>query len=82
LFPDANGKYKLRFFFTNTHSVDVNNVDFIGIDTTPEVEKEVYELAPVYARAGEDVLSSMANADGKYIIMNKREKLFLGINFF
>jgi hypothetical protein len=72
LLPDTNGHYKLRFYFTNTHKVD-----FIGIDTTPEVEKEVHELAPAYARAGVDVLSQVGNADGKYLVMNRGDELFL-----
>ncbi len=72
ILPDANGDYKLRFFFTNTHKVD-----FIGIDTSPEVDKEVHELAPVYARAGEDVLSRVSGVDGNYLVMKKGGELFL-----
>lgn len=72
ILPDANGDYKLRFFFTNTHKVD-----FIGIDTSPEVAKEVHRFAPVYARAGEDVLSRVANTDNNYLVMRKGDELFL-----
>jgi len=72
ILPDANGEYKLRFFFSNTHKVD-----FIGIDTTPEMDKEVHELAPVYAEAGNDSLSKVAATDGNYVIMQMGEELFL-----
>jgi hypothetical protein len=72
MLPDANGEYKLRFYFTKTHKVD-----FIGIDTTPEIDKEVHELAPVFAKAGEDALSRLADIDGKYLVMKNGDELFL-----
>jgi hypothetical protein len=72
MLPDANGEYKLRFYFTKTHKVD-----FIGIDTTPEIDKYVHELAPVYARSGGDVLSLVTDTDGKYLVMKKGDELFL-----
>jgi hypothetical protein len=72
ILPDANGEYKLRFFFTNTHKID-----FIGIDTTPEIDMEVHELAPVYANTGKDRLSLVSATDGNYVIMHKGDELFL-----
>jgi hypothetical protein len=72
LVTEATGEFKLRFYFTNTHKID-----FIGIDTTPEIEKEVHEFTPVYAKAGEDALSQVGNTDGNYLVMKKGDELFL-----
>jgi hypothetical protein len=73
MLPDANGEYKLSFHFTKNHKID-----FIGIDTTPEVQKEIDMLSPVLAQSGsEDVSSKLADIDSVYAVMNRGDEILL-----
>jgi len=72
LVPDANGEYKLRFYFTETHSID-----YIAIDTSEEVATTVNMLHPVYAELDGDVLPLLAESDDNYVFMTTGDELFL-----
>lgn len=72
LLPDGNGEYRLRFYFTDTHSID-----YIALDTSEEVATEVSILDPVYADSGGDVLSLVTQSDDNYVVMTTGDELFL-----
>jgi len=72
LLPDGNGEYKLRFYFTETHSID-----YIAIDTSEEVATTVNILHPVYAESDGDVLPLVADSDDNYVFMTTGDELFL-----
>ena len=72
LLPDANGEYKLRFYFTETHSID-----YIAVDTSEEVATTVNILPPVYAELDGDVLPLVAESDDDYVFMTTGDELHL-----
>ncbi|MFC2003757.1 thioredoxin domain-containing protein, partial [Chloroflexota bacterium] len=72
LLPDANGEYKLRFYFTDTHSIE-----YIAVDTSPEAYKEVTILTPFYADSDGDVLSTVTDSDDNYTVMTQGDDLLL-----
>jgi len=76
LVTETSGGLTLRFYFTNTHKID-----FIGIDTTAEIEKEIREFAPLYAKAVEDCLPQVGITDGNYLIMKKGDELLLKFSY-
>ncbi|HAV10527.1 MAG TPA: hypothetical protein DCX22_02790, partial [Dehalococcoidia bacterium] len=71
MLPDADGDYKLKFYFTKNHKID-----FIGIDTTPETEKEIRVLSPVMADNSQaSVLDRTMTIDGEYAVMKQGDEL-------
>jgi len=72
LLPDGDGEYKLRFYFTDTHSID-----YIAIDTSEEVATTVNILDAVYADLDGDVLPLVADSDDNYVVMTQGDELFL-----
>jgi len=73
MLPDANGEYKLSFHFTKNHKID-----FIGIDTTPEIQKEISVLSPILAETGgKDIASKLSDSDNVYAVMNTGDEILL-----
>jgi len=72
LLPNANGEYKLRFYFTDTHSID-----YIAIDTSEEVATTINILDAVYADLDGDVLPLVADSDDNYVVMTQGDELFV-----
>ncbi|NQT24521.1 T9SS type A sorting domain-containing protein [candidate division KSB1 bacterium] len=74
--PDANGEYKMRFYFTQPH-----RIDWLAIDTSEEVPIKVEKLSPIkvdHSRVG-DVRSLILESDDKRTVTNgyKGEEMFL-----
>jgi len=65
--PDADGDYKMRFYFTQPH-----RIDYLALDTSEEVPVKVEKLIPTQAnhsKAG-DVLSLILESDDRRAVTN------------
>lgn len=68
LLPDSNGNIKVRIFVTSCHTKKYHCIDYIGLDTDPQVPVITNELLPAKAlhSNGTNVLSIVAAQDGVY----------------
>jgi hypothetical protein len=68
LLPDIDGNIKVRIYGTSCHSKKYHTIDYIGLDTDPQVPVIINALLPARAvhSNGADVLSKLAAPDGVY----------------
>jgi hypothetical protein len=74
----SNGKV-VRLYATSCNEGKYHLLDYVGLDTAPQMPVVINELSPVGATnsAGQDMLNAIATSDGSYATMNPSESISL-----